>query len=525
MIEILVYGIFRCINCYLSFIIMKLLLSFLLVVNLVELSFAPFGFKLGQLGCATCKIGERVPDNIKDALASLNTLTAKHKTNVENIEKMKRKIMKTKSEISFNKMDKLLKLESKVMHKHYKTLNELEETQNKLSKTLQETQGVIKYKNSGKFAYTENSQVTNDILKPMQTYLPFENIISLKLSIPLEAKLSPVQKEMIDNYDKAMENIISQNMQLETLNYICNDFVLDNPDLNQLKNEILSPVIISLSESEKKIIVAQKTLLGKIKQSFIHTKASNSIEQKLRTEQAKLEGELSVITNSLQRLKSSESVTADSSMELFERPIENENTDAIDTLLTDFWNQQTSLHNEFRVANRLDISKTYLQAKMNKLTESKKKLKENIHTMISTLLQEIDTRGIPNYANKKYNPLRSTIKSYVNLYRQATHIENVYKGALEYLYKPNLPDIDIPYVELSEAPKLFNSKEHAVLNRLGLSKLVSVHFGGEIYPGEKAIHKDLNDTNAQCICVSKLCLLATFAVILAILITIIKAKI
>ena len=66
-------------------------------------------------------------------------------------------------------MTNLLKTENEVMLKHYKTLNELEETQNMLYKFL-ETKGAIVYnKGLGKFEYTQDSKVT-DILESMRTY-------------------------------------------------------------------------------------------------------------------------------------------------------------------------------------------------------------------------------------------------------------------------------------------------------------------------------------------------------------------
>ena len=94
------------------------------------------------------------------------------------------------------------------------------------------TKGAIVYnKGLGKFEYTQDSKVT-DILESMRTYLPFYTAISLKYTVPIKT-LPLEQQNMITKYDKVMEHIILTNTKLNTLDYICNDFALDNPDLNQ----------------------------------------------------------------------------------------------------------------------------------------------------------------------------------------------------------------------------------------------------------------------------------------------------
>ena len=57
---------------------------------------------------------------------------------------------------------------------------------------------------------------------------------------------------MITKYDEVMKYIISTSPKLNTLDYICNDFVLDNPDLNQIKKKLMRPAVISMFESQKK---------------------------------------------------------------------------------------------------------------------------------------------------------------------------------------------------------------------------------------------------------------------------------
>ena len=529
MVAVLAYGGFGRINCYFS-VIMKLLLLFLLFVNLAGLSLAMFRFKRGQLGSTKTSytlLESKVPESIKNTLALVNKLTLKYKANVEKMETFKGQLSQAKSEISLDKLYKLLKTESKVMQKYYKTLNELEATRNKLYSSLQKTEGTIEYnKKLGKFTYNEYGEATDDMLKPMQTYLPFQSVISLKLSVPIKTRLPPEQTKMINKYDKAMKNIMTTNSKLSMLDYLCNGFVLDDSNLNKLKNEIMSPVIISVSESKKRSIEAQLTLLGEIKQFFIGNKIYKSMGSKLRTEQAKLEGELSVVMKSLEQLKSSESVT-DESAQLFTSLIKNENTAKVDTALKKFQGHQANLHKGFSSKNDLGTKIAYLKEEMHKLTESKKSIKKHIQTMISTLLQETDTTDALNYANEKYSALRTTIANYVTLYRQAAQIEHMYKGALEYISRHgSLNDIAIPNIDLfNNKLNQLSSEELATFNRLVPFEFMSVHFNGKIHPGGKAIHKDLNDTNVQGICVSKLCLFATFAVILAIFITIIKAKI
>ena len=255
---------------------MKLFLSFILLEHLVGLIFTELNFNRRYLGInknAYDFFKSKVPKNIKDALVSLNELVTKHKANANKMDKFKGKLYKFYFKLSSNKMDKLLNTEKKVMRKHYEILHKLEETQHELSKALQETKGAIEYdKDSGYLKYNERSQVTYDILKPLRTYLPFQSAISLQ-SLVVGTTLSLEQKKMISKYDKAMNNILSRNIELNMLKY-CNDFVLDNLDpnlgLNQMKNKMLSPAIISVSESQQKLIEDQKKLLGIIEQFFPH---------------------------------------------------------------------------------------------------------------------------------------------------------------------------------------------------------------------------------------------------------------
>ena len=210
----------------------------------------------------------------------------------------------------------------------------------------------IKYKDSSQFKYTEQSQVKDDILKPIPTYLPFQSAISLKLSILVKTKLSLDQQNMINKYDEAMKNIISKNTELSILNYICNDFVLENPHLNQLKNKLLIPDIIYVSESQQKLIEKQKTLLEKMFIYFTRTKQSKLIHLKLDTEQIKLEGELFEIKKFLEKLKSSQSARHEGARLLLFH-IKNINTDIVDDALVNFQKHQKSLYDNFRSKNDL----------------------------------------------------------------------------------------------------------------------------------------------------------------------------
>ena len=191
---------------------------------------------------------------------------------------------------------------------------------------------------------------------------------------------------MIIKYEKVMQNIIAKNSQLSRLNYICNGFVLNEPDLNQIKNKILSPAIISLSESQHKLLETQITLLEEIKQLFTGEKY-RLINQKFETEQAKLEGELSVIKKELKELKkNSKSVTTNEIFDLFVTPTRNVNTANVDATLVAFQEQQKFLYDKFKSKNGEGKSIEDLNKEMNKLTEFKKSFKKHIDLMISTLL-------------------------------------------------------------------------------------------------------------------------------------------
>ena len=56
---------------------------------------------------------------------------------------------------------------------------------------------------------------------------------------------------MIIKYDEVMKHIILTNPKLNTLDYIYNDFVLNDPGLNQMKNKLMRPAVISVFESQK----------------------------------------------------------------------------------------------------------------------------------------------------------------------------------------------------------------------------------------------------------------------------------
>ena len=71
----------------------------------------------------------KVSKNIKDSLVSLNELVATHRRNVENIGNFKKDLANTKLNLSPDEITNLLKTENEVMLQHYKTWNELEETQ------------------------------------------------------------------------------------------------------------------------------------------------------------------------------------------------------------------------------------------------------------------------------------------------------------------------------------------------------------------------------------------------------------
>ena len=89
-----------------------------------------------------------------------------------------------------------------------------------------------------------------------------------------------------------MKNIMSKNRGLSALDYICNHFVLK--DLNQMK-KIMSPAIISMSESQQKSIEELQNILGEVEQIFPRIEKYKSIHKKLETEQVKLKSELFVI--------------------------------------------------------------------------------------------------------------------------------------------------------------------------------------------------------------------------------------
>ena len=524
---------------------MKLFLLFILFGNLAGLSCAMFSVTrllgstkkapintwtknlLGSTSKYDPLLGSKVPQSIKDTLASLNALTIKQNENVEKMAKFKKILFyKADSKIDLHEMENLFTTENEQMHKHYETFRNLEETQHELFKALQKTQGAIEYnKESGKFEYTERSQVTDDILKPLRTELPFQNIIRFKIPFLIK-KLSPEHQNMILNYEETMANIILNNVKLTILNYVRNDYVLDNPRLNQMKNKMLNPAIIFMSESQKNLIKYQKTFLEKLNNIFTHMK-SKLIDTKLDTEKVKLEGELSIITKELEKLKEiSESVTADESAQFLKGPKENINTDNVEAALFDFQEQQKYLHKIFQSENNLDTKIPYLNEEMDKLTECKKFLKENIDAIISTLLEDADAAGVSNYADKKYAKLRNTMVYYVTLYQRAENVEHMYKGTLKYLSENHsLKGVDIPYwTFISDKPNVLKSGDVFEADKLVPSNLISVYFNS-FHNLKTKIQEDLNDTNAQNTYVSKLCLLATFVFILAIFITIIKAKI
>ena len=508
---------------------MKLFLSFILLGYLIGLIFTALNFKRRYLGIidqnAYDFFKSKVPKSIENVLESLNKLAAIHRRNVENIGNFKKDLANIKSSLSLDEIKNLLKTENEVMLKHYKTLNELEETQNMLYKSLK-TKGAIVYnKRLGKFEYTQDSKVT-DILESMRTYLPFYTAISLKLTVPIKT-LPLRQQNMITKYDEVMKHIMLTNTKLNTLDYICNDFVLDNPGLNQIKNKLMRPAVISMFESQKKIIEEQKILLEEIKQFFTRNSKYTTIHTKLKTEQAKLEGELFFIMQSLEKLKTSQSVTVHEGAQLLRGPMEKESTIYVDMALEHFQDQQKILYDKFRLKNGEGKSVKDLNKGMNKLTESRENIKQHLEAMISTILRKKSIIDASNYEDPQYTELRNIIIKYVSSYQKTGYIEHMYKSALKYLTENHsLKGLAIPYIDLvSKRLDNLSPEEKFAFNSLAPFDSYFSYRDGQMDSSMKEMLEDLNDTHTQDICVSKLCLLAIFVVILAILITIIKAKV
>ena len=131
------------------------------------------------------------------------------------------------------------------------------------------------------------------------------------------------------------------------------------------------------------------------------------------------------------------------------------------------------------------------------------------------------------YEGLQYTELRSTIIKYLVSYQRAEDIEQMYKGLFNYLTKNHaLENVAIPYFNLigKKSNEYYSNANFAELNRLAPSECLSLYFNGNIDSSVNAMLKDLKETNAPSTCINKLCLLATFVFILAIFITIIKAK-
>ena len=251
------------------------------------------------------------------------------------------------------------------------------------------------------------------------------------------------------------------------------------------------------------------------------------IHTKLKTEQAKLEGELFFITQSLEKLKTSQSVTVHESEQLLRGHMEPATTIYVDMALEHFQDQQESLYDKFRLKNGEDKSIKDLNKGMNKLTESREIIKHHIEAMISTILRKKSIIDASNYEGPQYTELRNIIIYYVSSYQKIEQIEHIYKGLLRYLTENgSLGDLVIPYIDVfSKRLDDLSPEENFTLNSLAPLDSYFSYRDDQMDSSMEEMLEDLNDTHTQDICVSKLCLLAIFVVILAILITIIKAKV